>query len=53
MLFLGGVVVGIIISVILVVTGIILWHKIVKKKGDDMIFKAGLKAIEKQKEKEK
>ena len=50
MLFLGGVVVGIIISITLAIVGIVLWHKIFKKKFDDIIFKAGLKAIEKNKE---
>ena len=48
--FLGGMSVGIIICVALFVTGIILWKKVIKKKVDDAIFKAGLKAIEKQKE---
>lgn len=52
MLFLGGVVVGIIISAATAVAGIIIWKKFIKKKVDDAIFKAGLKAIEAQKEKE-
>ena len=52
MLFLGGVVVGIIISIAIAVAGIIIWKKFIKKKVDDAIFKAGLKAIEAQKEKE-
>lgn len=51
MLFLGGVVVGIIISIAIAVVSFILWKKFIKKKLDDAIFKAGLKAIEKSKEK--
>lgn len=51
MLFFGGVVVGLVISATLAVVGIIIWKKFIKKKVDDAIFKAGLKAIEAQKEK--
>jgi membrane protein implicated in regulation of membrane protease activity len=53
MLFLGGVVVGMIISLVIVVISIIVWKKFIKKRVDDAIFKAGLKAIEAQKEKDK
>ena len=53
MLFLGGVVVGMTISVVITVVAIIVWKKFIKKKVDDAIFKAGLKAIEAQKEKDK
>ena len=52
MLFLGGVAVGIIISIAIAITSIIVWKKFVKKRVDDAIFKAGLKAIEAQKEKD-
>ena len=53
MLFLGGVVVGITISLVTAIIAIIIWKKFIKKKVDDVIFKAGLKAIEAQKEKGK
>lgn len=53
MLFLGGIIVGIIISIGLAVAGLIIWNKFIKKKVDDAIFKAGLKAIEAQKEKDR
>lgn len=52
MLFLGGVVVGILLSVGMAITSFIVWKKFVKTKVDDAIFKAGLKAIEKSKEKD-
>lgn len=52
-LFLGGVVVGIFISIALLVISIIVWRKFIKKKVDDVIFKAGLKAIEVNKERDK
>lgn len=50
MLFLGGVIVGMLISIAIAITCFILWKKVIKKKVDDAIFRAGLKAIEKQKE---
>lgn len=52
MLFFGGVIVGMVISITTFISGIIIWKKFIKKKVDDAIFKAGLKAIEAQKEKE-
>lgn len=52
-MFFGGVIVGILISVALLVGAIIIWKKFIKKKVDDAIFKAGLKAIEAQKEKDR
>ena len=53
MLFLGGVITGILISVALLIASLIVWKKFIKKKVDDAIFKAGLKAIEAQKEKDR
>lgn len=50
-LFLGGVMTGIIITISIAIVGIIVWKKFIKKKVDDAIFKAGLKAIEANKEK--
>ena len=52
MLFLGGVAVGILISAVIAIVGIVMWKKFIKKKVDDALFKAGLKAIEKEKEKD-
>lgn len=51
MLFLGGVVTGILISVVVAVIIIVTWKKFIKKKIDDALFKASLKAIEKEKDK--
>lgn len=51
-MFFGGFVTGVIITIVIDVIAVILWHKVIKKKVDEAIFKAGLKAIEKQKEKE-
>ena len=53
MLFLGGVAVGMVISLVIGIISIVVWKKFIKKKVDDAIFKAGLKAIEVQKEKDK
>lgn len=53
MLFLSGMVTGIFVSLIIGIIVIIIWKKFIKKKVDDVIFKAGLKAIEAQKEKDK
>lgn len=53
MLFFGGVMVGIAISIAMAIVSIIIWKKFIKKKVDDAIFKAGLKAIEAQKEKDR
>lgn len=52
MLFFGGFITGIIFSIGIAITCFILWKKIFKKKVDEAIFKAGLKAIESQKGKE-
>lgn len=51
-LFIGGVFVGMIITITIAIVLFIVWRKFLKKKVDNYIFKAGLKAIEKQKEKE-
>lgn len=53
MLFLGGMVTGIFVSLIIGIIVIIVWKKFIKNKVDDAILKAGLKAIEAQKEKDK
>ena len=53
MLFLGGIITGIFISLIISITIIIVWKKFIKKKVDDAILKAKLKVIEAQKEKDK
>lgn len=50
-MFFGGVMTGIAISVALLIASIMVWKKFIKKKVDDAIFKAGLKAIEANKEK--
>lgn len=49
MLFLGGMAVGILLSAIIAVVGIIIWKKLLKKKLDDVMLRASLKAMEKEK----
>lgn len=49
MLFLGGMAVGILLSMIIAVVGVIMWKKLFKKKLDDMMLRASLKAMEKEK----
>lgn len=51
MLFLGGVATGLLIAAGITVASFVLWRKVLKKKLDEVMLKASLKALEREKKK--
>jgi len=50
MLFVGGLIVGMILIITIEIFAYILWKKVIKKKIDDAVFKMSLKILEKENE---